>query len=1102
MGAKVEFLKTGGNAKDYELKKKEAAQEQVKSVRKSCMDKNDDVKALASDATNDQKMAAYKAARKSCDSEVQEAYKAAGGSLNNMDFEKDREEAEAKEIMSDIAACVENAKDVTDMKAKTSVTADEKFAAYRKAQVACNEDAENALLKRGIDTSKLGQKRQEGARENAKEGMKGCVETKLKESGKTKATADDYKTFQIACTDEAKEQFAKAGGSIETFDKQIKEAATKEARKKSTSCVDNHDAVTALASDATKDQKITAYKFASKACAEESKNTFMAYGGKGEEFSLEKQQEEGVKEDMQACMKNNADVKAERAKTGFDMKSTAAKDAFKKAQKACNAEVEENFLKTGGDVKELAQKKRVAQKGAVEGALRNCVSDKVQLFKGKNNGTAPSNDKMKTYQKECDSVAQEKLTESGGNIEEYKKIKEEAATKAGGDTFSACMGKNVDAAKLKTAKDAKDSKAMQAEYQKASATCRTESMQAFKEAGGSVDDDLAYQKQMDMAKADKLKDALKTCVKETDAVKTAEAEAGTDRAALQKAYRDATKACDSKAEDEFLKAGGDVKEFAMKKKEGQENTLKDAMIACMKEQKLNAAGKIDGTKLKEFQEDCDKEAETEFARAGGDVEDFEVAKKAAARTNAADDVKACMETNMEGKDVTTSEKKYAAYKNARIACESKGEEAFKEAGGKVEKDATVGANLAYKKEMEVAQGNKVRDTLRSCVPNDADVIAAREKVTLAGGDKTKLKTAHTELQNAYKTANKKCGADAETEFLKTGGDPKELALTKKRAKITTVKDAMVGCVKQKALDADVKSSDNDYDTKMEGFQKLCSANAKDEFLASGGDAEEYKVAVKEAARNEASDKMETCVEKSDAVKALAAHATSDKKAEAYKTAAALCSSESKKSFLVSGGKAEEFEVEAKKAQTKQVANTMGACMKSLHADTATERDAWKKAMDDCYTASKATTTREKRKECYESQAVQTARAALAKVYKAVKKNCTESTKTAYLKAGGDASTFVKEKKKAAVTGLKSSLSSCVSEKVLNDYTTAKPTAAQYKEIVAGCEGEAEEKFQEAGGKPEQFKEAKVKAARAQLQEKGSACIEEYLEEEGYRRVKI
>ena len=134
------------------------------------------------------------------------------------------------------------------------------------------------------------------------------------------------------------------------------QVAVEKARDVIKTCVESNEQVAALASNATTEERHQAYQFASKLCRESSEKACIKFGGAEDECSVEKQQEKGVEEDMTTCIKNNEALNTEKAKQNFNLKSDKSKELYRKARLACDKEVEENYIKSGGNVKKLAEK--------------------------------------------------------------------------------------------------------------------------------------------------------------------------------------------------------------------------------------------------------------------------------------------------------------------------------------------------------------------------------------------------------------------------------------------------------------------------------------------------------------------------------------------------------------------------------------------------------------------------------------------------------------------------------------------------------------------------------------------------------------------------
>lgn len=1070
--AEEKFVAAGGDIKKYQRAKREAAARNSRLKSASCMQVEVDKQAGLSSKSAAERHQIYKAAREKCRTESEKAYVASSGVKSKLTFQKAEEEADAKEFASEIQGCIEGSAEFKETQTDNSLTESAKKIKLAKAEVACNSRAKDFLIQRGLNPERLAEMKSRAAKSSARDEMKGCVETKAEEDEKDDPTKDELEAYQKECREEAKQQFIKTGGKADIFDIEIRDAARKEALDSNTICVENNEQVKALPPNATKESRFRAFKDAATECKEASEKVCIKAGGLKEECSIDKQQEKGVENDMATCIKNNAALNTEMKKPGFNRRSQAGARAYRKAALECNEAVKENYIKNGGDEKKLAERKQAAVKSKVSSTIRSCVGEKMKALIAQNKRA--SREEYITFQKECDTIAEEKLLEAGGDIGEYNRVKAEGARKAGGDQMKKCAESGIDRtvlAQKKTAKERMDY--IKTQMNQIRSKCKEESKEAFIESGGDGDDEIQYKKAMENARPEKIKSSLSSCI--SDTVGDVSSSDARQRSLL---YRQASLKCNQKAKEAFVLSGGDDKKFALQKQKAQRNTVMTAYSACMKEKLLPLQGeKISRDNYTVFQKDCRAVAEQEFQVAGGDVKDFEVVKKAAASNNAVETLQACVQDEVAKKNISkrsSSKDRYNAYKTARTACSKKGEDAFVESGGSVERDEEVNVNLKYKEAIKAAQAKKVAETLRACVTSKVD----------------KSKTGKA-LAQEYRKAKFECDNRAKDEHLRNGGDPNEFAKDKRNAEVIAIKDAMKTCIKEAILALN-STEDVSEDTKIQ-FQKQCKEDAREEYRENGGNLEEFELAKKEAARKEASDKMVTCVESSPLLKECG----EDKKCrkDKYSTAAENCNADTKAAFVEAGGSIAEFEVEKQKVQKAKVRNTMHTCIQS----SAVSRDNFNTALETCTTAElkdkTEATGKDKyfaRKKCYKSQAVQTELKALQSAYRTAKKKCADATKVEYAKVGGKTEKFVQEAKKAAVTELRATLRSCIDQKMLEKNVTTFSNKDIRMEIIADCRTDAEEQFQSTGGRVENFQEAQQKAAREQLKEKGVSCMKEYM----------
>merc|ERR1719478_893642 len=139
---------------------------------------------------------------------------------------------------------------------------------------------------------------------------------------------------------------------------------------------------------------------ARKACDAEAKLEFEKAGGKREEFAFAKR--EGAKDEAGDAMKACVDGKIEdlNLKEGV----AATKDQYKTAIKACVADTQANYKKSGGLSRDFAidQKNAVASK--VAESAKACVEGKIEAL-NLAAGTKPTDAQLKTAKKSCRAEA-------------------------------------------------------------------------------------------------------------------------------------------------------------------------------------------------------------------------------------------------------------------------------------------------------------------------------------------------------------------------------------------------------------------------------------------------------------------------------------------------------------------------------------------------------------------------------------------------------------------------------------------------------------------------------------------------------------------------
>jgi hypothetical protein len=139
-----------------------------------------------------------------------------------------------------------------------------------------------------------------------------------------------------------------------------------------------------------------------------------------------------------------------------DKKSAASKDCAMKTRAACDTEAEEAFIASGGNKKDFKEKKKEAAGKKLKDAMGTCIEEQFTagfaegsyacaatdlelLGNVKAKGKEQAMKCAKAAGKLCDAKAEEEFISAGGDLEEFKKAKDKAATKELGGNVEACV---------------------------------------------------------------------------------------------------------------------------------------------------------------------------------------------------------------------------------------------------------------------------------------------------------------------------------------------------------------------------------------------------------------------------------------------------------------------------------------------------------------------------------------------------------------------------------------------------------------------------------------------------------------------------------------
>jgi hypothetical protein len=221
--------------------------------------------------------------------------------------------------------------------------------------------------------------------------------------------------------------------------------------------------------------------------------------------------------------------------------------------------------------------------------------------------TTKSNAEIRQAQANCDAETKTEYKANGGDESNFLMDKSDGANEKLADSFGTCkqsLGQNPSKAQLTTCDD----------------VAKTD----FQKAGGSADD---YQYKKTVAAEKKLQNKMEQCISALPSDTPSVAE---------------IQSCENAARSEYEKAGGNSNGFQRAKEAGAKEAAASGMMTCSRE-KLSTHKNPTREQYHAAHVDCDTEARKDFKKAGGSDQDFQLAKKEAARTKVGDSIEACVE---------------------------------------------------------------------------------------------------------------------------------------------------------------------------------------------------------------------------------------------------------------------------------------------------------------------------------------------------------------------------------------------------------------------------------------------------------------------------
>jgi hypothetical protein len=1002
---------------------------QVADAMHTCVQKNIGALGLVGDARPTEEQ--IKSIHDECDTTAMNDFVTGGGSAT--DFELVKLEGARGQVADTMTTCI--ASIAVDQNAPTDAE-----------RATCDEQARTAFENAGGNTATFDQEKVEALTGALSNSMEACIKANA-----AVATAPTHAEI-MSCESTAQEAFVHAGGSADEFARAKDEGAANAAGSAMESCIKPKIDALGLAGDArpTEAQMST---FQGE-CDDTAMNDFVASGG--DSSSFERAKLEGargkVADTMTTCIDSSA----------VD-KSAPTKDEFN----ACEDQAKEAFENAGGNSADFDREKVEAATGALSNSMEACIKANAAV------ATAPTHAEIMS----CESTAQEAFVHAGGSADEFARAKDEGAANVAGSAMESCMKDKISA--LGLAGDARPTDAQMQSFldgcddsvfndfvasggdtsgferailegargkvadtmttcidssavDKSAPTkaeidaCDTQALVAFENAGGNAAN---FDREMVRAAEGALTDSMGACIKANAAVATAPTHAE-------------IMSCESTAQEAFVHAGGSADEFARAKDEGAANAAGSAMESCTKVL-ITALGLAADTRptmdqMDVMHSECDNTARSDFVASGGNVDQFERAVLEGARGKVADTMTTCIESTAVDKTAPTD--------GEIDACETTAKVAFENAGGN-------GNDFERQKmnaEMEV-----IGDSMGACIRSKAAVVTAPTEAEIAS-----------------------CGGTAEQAFVQAGGTAEEFSRAKNEGAAKTAGSSMDSCAMLKVEALDLAGDARPTETQMRGFIDECSSTAKADFVASGGNAADFELAIVEGSANAISETLETCI------KAGAADPTAPTTVEL-----GACNVKARNAFETSGGDPDDFERRMAGAAIDSLGGAIEACVKSAvnpDAPTAEEFNACSQQGMDTYALAGGDMQK------FELAKREGAQATATEVRQACTGDataCKASAKKAFEQAGGSAVDFERVAEAGARDAMMEKMEVCVETKVSAlDLSGADPTSDQSKTALIACEIESQEYFLLAGGDPAEFKEQMAEGARDGASDVMVACM--------------
>jgi hypothetical protein len=523
----------------------------------------------------------------------------------------------------------------------------------------------------------------------------------------------------------------------------------------------------------------------------------------------------------------------------------------------CDKKAQEAFENAGGRAGDFERQKREAAMGALSGSMEACIKAKAV------DATAPTVSEVSA----CETEAQQSFVQAGGDATGFARARMEGAASAAGSAMESCSKMEIETLGLAAGTRPSHTQ-MRTIHDKCDASAKAD----FIASGG---DEFNFKLSILAGATHGIADTFETCLESSATDVTSPTEAELD-------------ACAVKAKDAFENAGGDPGDFERRQAGAAASSLATTIEVCLKDT-ANPDSATDAER-----QACADKGRTNFAKAGGDLKHFDLAKRNGARGTATEVLQSCITTAAAAKvrmtaavtTTATTVRMTAAVPDATAVatCRESAKKAFIQAGGSAanyDRVQDAGARDAMMEKMEVCAETKIAE------------------LNLAAGAEASA--------DATEKAFNDCNEDTKTYFLQNGGDPAAYQEEMAEGARDMVSDVMSTCMESAA-----------GATPTAAEISACETKAMALAASLGDPPQRFQRTKQEGARKALSSTLETC----------RAAATTD-------TAKSACTETAKASFAAAGGDAASFEKEQRLGAGKVAGDQLKSCLKNA-ANTAAE----------------------------------------------------------------------------------------------------------------------------------------------------------------------